>query len=68
MMRTKSGNIKKEHQGTLNIVADALMPLIEKLLEKKLTPEEIIGIISGQTTISVSTLLTKKRIKNEEKL
>lgn len=65
MMRTKTGKVKKAYKHILPIVTEAISDLVAKLYEEKLNPEEIIGVIAAQATISVSAEKVKERIKNE---
>ena len=68
MIRTKSGKIKDKYRDILPSVTMPIQKLVSDLLDKELTPEEIIGIIAGQATITVSSEIIKRRIKNNETL
>ncbi len=65
MMRTKTGRVKEAYKHILPRVTEVISALVSELYKQKLSPEEIIGIIAGQATISVRTEKVKERIKNE---
>jgi IS30 family transposase len=68
MTRTKSGKIKDKYRDILPSVTIPIQKLVSDLLDRELTPEEIVGIIAGQATIAVSSEIIKRRIKDNETL
>ena len=64
-MRDKKGKIKSEYNDVLESISLAIRDIVESLLDRGLTPEETIGLISGQATLCVGSQQVRRRIKNE---
>ena len=62
MMRTKTGKIKPQYEDILGLITPPIQEIVRTLIERGLTAEEVIGIIAGQTTLSVSSELIRKKI------
>lgn len=61
MLRNKKGKIKKKYHSVLQEITLPITDLVSSLLDKGLSPEEILGLICGQASICTSSEVIKRK-------
>ena len=66
MLRDRKGKVKGEYEKILLEVDEPIRKLVNYLMiERKLTPEEVIGLISGSATLTVGAVGIKMRMNSD---
>ena len=68
MLRTRGGKIKEQNKDLLEKVSGSLRDIVDYLMiERKIPPEETIGLIAGSATILVGAVGIRQRLKGDKK-
>ena len=68
MLRTRGGKIKEQNKDLLEKVSESLKDIVDYLMiERKIPPEENIGLIAGSATILVGAVGIRQRLKGDKK-
>jgi len=68
MLRTRGGKIKEQNKDLLEKVSESLKDIVDYLMiERKIPPEETIGLIAGSATILVGAVGIRQRLKGDKK-